>query len=205
MLNNNLKETYNRIAKDWSSNTGGGNSWIEGADVFLSLLPKGVKILDLGCGSGYKTKYIYDKGFEVWGVDFSEEMIKNAQNKYPEINFDVLDVYDIEKYSKKFDGIFSQAVLMHIPKKEILEILEKIESKLNNNGLLYISMPEIKVIGVEEEIRTDNDYGYDYERFFSYYTLDELRILFKKIGLEIVYEKIISSGKSNWINIIGKK
>lgn len=205
MLNDNLKETYNKIAKDWSNNTGGGDSWMEGIDVFLLFLSKGAKILDLGCGSGYKTKYIHDKGFEVEGVDFSEEMIKNAERKYPEINFDILDVYDLDKYSKRFDGIFSQAVLMHIPKKEIFDILEKIVSKLNKGGVIYISMPEIKVVGIEEEMRTDNDYGYDYERFFSYYTLDEVKKLFREIGLEIIYEKIISSGKSNWINIIGKK
>ena len=51
----------------------------------------------------------------------------------------------------------------------------------------------------------DNDYGYEYERFFSFFTQDELRNFVKEAGMDIVYEDIISSGKANWIHIIAKK
>lgn len=203
--NNDLKNIYNKIAKDWGNDDGKFNWWMKGTDVFLSLLSKGANILDVGCGSGYKSKYMFDKGFNVEGIDFSEEMIKFSKEKYNEINFEVLDVYDLDKLNKKFDGIFSQSVLMHLPKKDIINILEKIKSKINENGLIYLTMPEIKENGIEEEIRKENDYGYEYERFFSYYSRDELINYFKELGLKIVYEGIVSSGRSNWINIIGKK
>ena len=57
------------------------------------------------------------------------------------------------------------------------------------------------------EIRKENDFGYEYERFFSYFTLSEFKDYFNKLGLEIISENVIlsSSGRSNWINITGKK
>ncbi len=41
------------------------------------------RILDLGCGTGYGTKMLYDKGNEVFGIDISQAAINYAKNKYP--------------------------------------------------------------------------------------------------------------------------
>ncbi|MDN5332320.1 MAG: hypothetical protein PWP45_1545 [Tepidanaerobacteraceae bacterium] len=38
-------------------------------EFFLKWLPKGTKILDLGCGSGRDTKYFLENGYEVIAVD----------------------------------------------------------------------------------------------------------------------------------------
>lgn len=205
--NNNLRETYNKIAKDWNKDHSKDDWWLEGANDFLALLPKNAEILDVGCGGGYKTEYMKEKGFNVEGIDFSEGMIEDAKQKFPDVNFEVFDVYDFDKYPKKFDGIFSQAVLLHIPKERIIEVLEKMKSRLNENGLLYIAVKSTKDNGIEEEVKKENDYGYEYERFFSYFSQEELKNYFNKIGLEIIYEKIVDSGpgRSKWINIIGKK
>jgi len=70
---------------------------------------------------------------------------------------------------------------------------------------LHIAVKEIRDKNIEEEIRKEDDYGYEYERFFSYFTLEELRDYFKILKLEIISENIVNSGRSNWINIIGKK
>lgn len=205
MENKDLKNTYNKIARDWNIDHIADTWWMDPADKFLSLLLKGANILDVGCAGGFKTNYIKEKGFNVEGIDFSEEMIADAKGRFPEINFEVKNVYDIDKIEKSYDGIFCQAVLLHIPKKDIIEILEKIKSKLNKGGLFYVAVKEKRIGGVEEEIKMEDDYGYQYERFFSYYTTEELRNYFKKIGMEVVHEKIEGSGKTNWINIIGKK
>jgi len=203
--NKDLKNTYNKIANDWCKDHKGDDWWIPGADAFINLLAKGSKVLDVGCGGGYKTKYLQDKGLDASGVDFSEGMIDCAKEKFPNIKFNVLDLYDFDTLNEKFDGIFAQAVLLHIPKIDIFNILEKMKSKLKDGGLLYIAVKEIKNIGIEEEVKKENDYGYEYERFFSYFTRDEILNYFKKLSLEIVYDNTLNSGRSNWINIIGKK
>jgi 2-polyprenyl-3-methyl-5-hydroxy-6-metoxy-1,4-benzoquinol methylase len=203
--NKDLKNTYNKIARDWNGDHIIDTWWINGTDKFLSLLSRKALVLDVGCAGGFKTNYIKEKGYNVDGIDFSEEMIKDAKDRFKGINFEVRNLYDLEKINKTYDGIFSQAVLLHIPKKDILEVLEKIKLKLNKGGFAYIAVKEKINNGVDEEIKMENDYGYEYERFFSYYTMEELRGYFKKLDMEIVYEKIESFGRTNWINIIGKK
>ena len=37
------------------------------------------KVLDLGCGNGKNAKWLVERGFEVYGVDFSESAIKFAR------------------------------------------------------------------------------------------------------------------------------
>ena len=81
MDNTNLKNTYNKIAEEWVKDHDKDTWWQEGTDAFLSLLPKGSTVLDVGCGGGIKTKYIADKGFKAAGIDFSEEMIKVAKRE----------------------------------------------------------------------------------------------------------------------------
>jgi len=203
--NNDLKNTYNKIAKLWNGDHIVDTWWFTGSDKFLSLLPEGASVLDVGCAGGYKTNYIKSKGFDVEGVDFSEEMIKEAKEKVPDVSFSVCDAYDLDTINKTYDGIYCQAMLLHIPKKDIFSILEKMKNRLNIGGFLYIAVKEKRQNGVEEEIKTENDYGYEYERFFSYFTIDELKSYFNDLGMEVVYEDIVSSGRANWINLIAKK
>ncbi len=200
-----LKETYNKIAKDWNGDHIIDTWWMKGADIFLSLLPNEASVLDIGCAGGFKTNYIKEKGFKVEGIDFSENMTEDARERFKDIYFRVMDIYDLDKLDKKYDGIFIQAVLLHIPKSDILDILNKVKSKLKDNGILHIAVKEKKNNGVEEEIKTENDYGYEYDRFFSYYSMDEFKNYFNKLGLKVIYEDVINSGRANWLNIIGRK
>ena len=203
--NKDLKDTYNKIAKDWVDDHVGDSWWVEGTDTFLSFLPKGSSILDAGCAGGYKAKYMTDRGFKVEGIDFSESMINEAKERFPDLNFEVFDIYNLDKYDKKFDAVFTQAVLLHIPKKRIIEVLEKIKMRLNDGGFIHVALKEIRDKKIEEEVRKESDYGYEYERFFSYYTTEELKEYLQKTGFDIISEKIVNSGRSNWINIVGKK
>ncbi len=61
-----LKETYNRIAKDWMKDHHQDNWWIEGTDKYLSFLKPGASILDVGCGAGVKSKNITISGKTNW-------------------------------------------------------------------------------------------------------------------------------------------
>ena len=91
-----LKDTYNKIAKDWHKDHQKDEWWVVGTDKFVSLLAENDLVLDVGCGAGTKSKYLIGKGLEVVGIDFSKEMIKIAKKEVPAGRFMVLDLDDIE-------------------------------------------------------------------------------------------------------------
>lgn len=200
-----LKDTYNKIAKDWDQEHQTDDWWIEGTDKFVSLLKSGDLVLDVGCGAGTKSKYLHDKGLRVLGIDLAEKFVEIARRKVPEAEFEVLDMQDVGKLEKDFDGIFSQASLLHIAKKDAIEVLRKLVSKLKPGGYLYVAVKEKRLGGVEEEVKIENDYGYEYKRFFSYYTLEELKEYMRQLGMELCDSGTKPSGRTNWIHVIGGK
>ncbi len=69
-------------------------------------LQKKDSILDLACGRGRHAKYLYKQGFNVTGVDLSEESIAHAkQYEKPGLHFEVHDMCD--PYPQRFDAVFN--------------------------------------------------------------------------------------------------
>lgn len=200
-----LKSTYNKIAKEWTKDHEGQAWWTEGVNEYVSLLKPGFSILDVGCGSGLKSKYLIEKGFKVTGIDFSEEMIKLCNENVPAGKFFVKDIAQPLELNTVSDGVFAQAILLHIPKKKISGVLANILEPLKTGGYLYVAVKEQPANKPDEEILKENDYGYKYERFFSYFTLDELKNILNRNGMQVVYEKITPFENKNWIQVIAKK
>ena len=201
----NLKETYNKIAKDWHSDHKRDDWWIEGTDKFISFLNKGDLVLDVGCAGGIKSKYLTIKGLNVVGIDFSEKMIEIARHEVPNGEFLVKDMSDADTLGYMFDAIFMQAVLLHIPKVNAKEIIQKLAEKLKRGGYFYIAVKAKKPGRAEEEIFVEKDYGYRYERFFSFFTLREIKQYMKELGLNVIYETTTDSGRAKWIQVIAQK
>ncbi len=200
-----LKSTYNKIAEDWFKDHKEDTWWVEGTGKFLSMLPEKSTILDVGCGAGVKSRYLAGKGFKITGIDFSEKMIEIAKRESPDIDFDVVDIYELDNYGKAFNAVFAQAVLLHIPKAKIQKIIKSLKNKIKPGGLLYLAVKEVKSDKLEEKIERENDYGYDYERFFSFFTLPEIERYLKGLDLEIVWKTVANSGKTNWIQVVARK
>ena len=200
-----LKSTYNRIAEDWFKDHHGDTWWVEGTDKFVSFLKPGALVLDVGCGAGVKSKYLLDKGLNVVGVDFSEKMIEIAQREVSGATFRVAEIKDLSGLKEDFDGILAQAVLLHIPKSEAGAVVKGLRDKLMNGGYLYIAVKQKREDGKEEEMLKEDDYGYEYERFFSYFTLPEIQKYVSDAGMEMCYENVALSGHTNWIQVICRK
>ena len=76
---------------------------------------------------------------------------------------------------------------------------------LKSHGYFYIAVKGIKKGLPEEQIIKENDYGYEYERFFSFYIPEEMSGYLKDLGMEIVFSDVSSTGHTDWIQIISKK
>lgn len=161
----------------------------------LNNIPKGGTILDLGCGSGRDSKAFIDKGYKITAVDGSKELAQSASKL---IGQDVL-VSKFEDLSliDKFHGIWACASLLHVNKKDILDVIKNVSSNLNDNGIFYMSFK----YGEDEYI---DEKG----RYFNCYTEETFNELINKVeGLKImkVYKTIdIVPGRGDitWLNAI---
>jgi len=79
----------------------------------------GELILDLGCGTGHLTHRIQSLGANVIGIDSSAEMVRQAQENFPEIKFGVANAANFY-FAEPFDAIFSNAVLHWIKDQDSL-------------------------------------------------------------------------------------
>lgn len=97
------------------------------------------KILDVGCGSGLNTKTLKDSGFEVMGVDVSENATFEAKRKYPEIEFSVARIEKLPFPDKTFDAIYCAEVIEHIYDTEVA--IKELNRVLKKDGYLFLSTP----------------------------------------------------------------
>lgn len=108
----------------------------EEAHKFIERLPSGAKIIDIGCGPGRDAKIFSDFGFEVIGIDFSSKMIELARQNAPSCSFYIMDIEKLAFAPESFHGIWASCALLHVPKKNISSILDKMHNSETKRGSL---------------------------------------------------------------------
>jgi len=140
MSNQTVKAGYNKIAKKYLKyrDIFKNNKHL---DLLIKRLQLGATILDIGCGAGVPIdKYFIDKGFKIIGIDISDKQIELAKKNLPEGEFKVKDMLDLKKREFTVDTVVSFYAIFHTPRQKHLEILQKINSFLPDNGYLLVTM-----------------------------------------------------------------
>lgn len=166
-------------------------------DKFLERLNEGDYILDFGCGSGRDTKYFLKKGMVVDAIDGSVNLCKLASEytgiKVRNILFQELDEQE------KYDGIWACASILHLSKKELSVVLDKMIAALKKNGIIYTSF---KYGDLEDERNG---------RYFTDFTDKSFKEFIENVAdVEIVEYWITGDvrqgrGEEKWLNIILQK
>jgi trans-aconitate methyltransferase len=103
-----------------------------GEDVIsLLALHPGEKVLDLGCGTGDLTHRLTEEGAEAAGLDASADMIRMAQEKYPDVPFFCADATGFT-LPGDFDAVFSNAALHWITDQD--RMLDRVYAHLRPAG-----------------------------------------------------------------------
>lgn len=153
-------------------------------------------ILDAGCGSGRDSKYFLAHEYKVSAIDASQEMVTKAKKL---TGLDVKKMYFQEIEDKEvYDAIWSCASLLHVPKKDIDEVLQQFSDALKVSGIWYMSFKY-----GEHERKKDN-------RLFNDYTEESLRDLISKYPQLSVLELWLTDDRRDdrddkWINVIVQK
>ena len=90
------------------------------SEKFCGYIPSGGLILDLGCGSGRDAKiFSEERGYEVIGVDPSNNMLTIAKENAPNVEFKEMEAESLLFDSGEFDGVWACASLLHLPKSRL--------------------------------------------------------------------------------------
>lgn len=106
-------------------------------DAFLSTLPEKARILELGCGGGQDSAYMLSRGFDVTPTDGSAELARQAEKliggPVKVMRFEELAERD------KFDGVWAEASLLHVPRTDLPATLNRIRNALKQRGAFHAS------------------------------------------------------------------
>ncbi len=107
----------------------------------LDKLPKGSRILDVGCGIGGSARILSnDYEFNVVGISISQEQIKRANElttKHMSCRFEVMNALDLKFPKGSFDGVWSVEAGPHIPDKQ--QFADEMLRVLRPGGVLVIA------------------------------------------------------------------
>ncbi len=106
------------------------------------------RILEIGCGSGRETAFLFEQGYEAFGVDASNAMIACARSYHPETADRLFQAaFPLEQSPEHaktvlqlpFDAVLLLATAMHIPDNELETILNQVRAMLVPSGILILS------------------------------------------------------------------
>lgn len=106
-------------------------------EAFLEQVPETAVILDAGCGMGTDSLYFKSLGHYVVPMETSEDICRLAGEN---IGQSVLFCRFQDMHSKiKFDGIWACASLIHIPRRELVNVFKRFNWYLKERGAVYAS------------------------------------------------------------------
>lgn len=127
---------YSRRAASYAADTG-DYSVSEHLTRFSALLAQNARVLELGCGSGRDSAWMLSKGLEVHPTDGIAEMAEQASARLG-IPVAVLPFAQISALDS-YDGVWANACLLHVPRYDLADILQRIQRALKPNGIFYAS------------------------------------------------------------------
>jgi len=107
------------------------------------------KILDLGCGTGRHTVYLAKCGFDIYGMDISEEGVRIAREWLKKeglkANFKIGSIYKKLPYKDNFfDAVISTNTIHHQGIEKVRGTIQEVERILKPKGLIFITVRKRK-------------------------------------------------------------
>jgi len=149
---------------------------------FSKSFTTGMKILDIGCGSGRDLAVLHSLGYDCYGVDPTPQFVAITQEIHPELKDRIFQgaLPDLSvPFGGGFDGVLCSAVLMHIEVDQLPDAAKAIKACINVGGRLLFSVPS-KRLDVISENRDQNG------RLFIPNQANRLKSIFEELGFKTV-------------------
>lgn len=190
-------EVYDARAAEYAQAFGKDHSNDPALRAFVAGLPRGGRVLDLGCGPGAWARAMLAAGLEVEAVDASAAMVAEASRvpglSVRQARFDEIDA------EARYDGIWANFSLLHAPRDAMPGHLAALHLALKPGGLLHVGLKE------GEGSRRDT-----LGRFYTYWTVPELTALLEDLGMAVFdlrhgADKGLDGAVAPWFTLTARK
>lgn len=134
--------------------------------------PPPFDLLDFGCGPGRDLKTFVARGHRAVGLDGSAAFCAMAR-RYSGCEVWQQDFLALALPAARFDGIFANATLFHVPMRALPRVLSELRETLKPGGVLFCSNP-----------RGDNREGFTDLRWGAYHDLAGWRHYMRAAGFD---------------------
>ncbi|MEA4901075.1 class I SAM-dependent methyltransferase [Desulfitobacterium sp.] len=152
----------------------------------------GASILDIGVGTGLLTKELYNKGAEIYGIDFSPKMLELAKRNMPKGQFvchDFSKGIPNEFEQMKFNYIISSYAIHHLEDDKKVDFFKLLKGNLKEDGKVVIADIAFRT---RDELRhcREKAQGWDVDEI--YIVADEITEKLRIRGFSPIYTQISS-------------
>lgn len=148
------------------------------------------KLLELGFGSGINLLHGAIQGYDVYGIDISEDAINYAKNLFQKNNmhasFYNASTDNMPFEDNFFDVIMESGLLVCLDKNQYLNTISEIQRILKKDGLCYVSCygeSDMRILNACPKINDDFMVKYNYknsELYINKYSVNDVLNIFKK-------------------------
>lgn len=155
------------------------------------------KLLDFGCGPGRDLRYFRALGHLAVGLDGSKRFVELAR---AESGCEVWHqrFLALSLPPSRFDGVFANASLFHVPGQEIRRVLSALREALVPRGVLFCSNP-----------RGQDTEGYSGDRYGAYHSLEGWRAIVTGAGFDEIDHYYRPAGRPRaeqpWLATVWRK
>ncbi len=195
-------ELFDDWAKHYDESLASGSAPVsfEGYDQVLAeavrraRVKQGMSVLDLGTGTGNLAALFVELGCEVWGTDFSVNMLAKAQEKLPSLHAVLADLRDEtwpESLARRFDRIVSAYVWHDFDLDTRMGLLKRLTGQyLTPGGWVVVADIAYPDETAREQARAY--WGGLWSKDEHYWAADETSAACSAIGLECEYRQVSS-------------
>ena len=141
--------------------------------------PKSI-ICDVGCGPGHITRYVSDKGLNVFGIDISEKCVEVARRENPRMKFQVMDMAKLDLADRSVDGIISFYSIIHTPKQFQPVLFREFNRVLKMGGRIVVVVKKGDTEGYVDELE-----GFKTSLYFANFKEEQIRSYLEANGFRV--------------------
>lgn len=160
-------------------------------EAFVARVPAAGRILEIGAGVGYSSRWFADRGFDVLATDLSAANVAKCRAKGVEAV--VRDMRDLDLPAESFDGVWAASCLLHIADADLPGVLDGIAAVMRPGGWFWAGTWG----GSDREGVWEQDW-YEPKRFYSNRSDDRIRRFYEGTFVVESFEVIDPEPDIEW-------